>query len=170
MLFLYSDGGPDHRLTFITVQLSLIALFLHLNLDILVAARTAPSHSWANPVERIMSIVNLGMQCVGVMREQVSEKFEKAAEKFKSLKDLRQHCSHYKSDVAKSVKTPRDLIASIMVRLQLKGKKFKVFESSSDADIDEFFHVLLKIDASLSPDVHTTKKSIESPCFSAVFF
>ena len=68
ILFVYSDGGPDHRLTYVSVQLSLIALFLNLELDLLIAGRTAPSHSWANPVERIMSIVNLGMQCIGIMR------------------------------------------------------------------------------------------------------
>ena len=46
ILFLYSDGGPDHRLTYISVQLSLISLFLRLDLDYLCAARTAPFHSW----------------------------------------------------------------------------------------------------------------------------
>ena len=68
VLFLYSDGGPDHRLTYASVQVSLIALFLKLDLDFLCAARTAPSHSWRNPVERIMSTLNLGLQCVGLMR------------------------------------------------------------------------------------------------------
>lgn len=46
ILCIYSDRGPDHRLTYISVQLSLIALFLNLNLDFLVACRTAPNHSW----------------------------------------------------------------------------------------------------------------------------
>ena len=64
VLFLYSDGGPDHRLTYLSVQLSLIALFLNLDLDYLCVGRTAPYHSWRNPVERIMSIINLGLQCV----------------------------------------------------------------------------------------------------------
>ena len=27
VLFIYSDGGPDHRLTYVNVQLSLICLF-----------------------------------------------------------------------------------------------------------------------------------------------
>ena len=35
--FLYTDGGPDHRLTYISVQLSLIALFLKFDLDYLCA-------------------------------------------------------------------------------------------------------------------------------------
>ncbi len=34
MLF-YTDGGPDHNVTFISVQLSLIALFLQHDLDML---------------------------------------------------------------------------------------------------------------------------------------
>lgn len=76
--FLYRDGGPDHRSTFVSVQLSLIALFLNLNLDLLCSARTAPHHSWRNPVERIMSIVNLGFQSVGLMRGQMSDEAERA--------------------------------------------------------------------------------------------
>ena len=46
ILFVYSDGGPDHRLTFLNVKLSLIALFMNLDLDVLIAGRTAPSYSW----------------------------------------------------------------------------------------------------------------------------
>ena len=76
IMFMYSDGGPDHRLTYVSVQLSLIALFLNLNLDFLVACRTAPNHSWKNPVERIMSLLNIGLQCVGLMRAQMSVEFE----------------------------------------------------------------------------------------------
>ena len=37
ILCIYSDGGPDHRLTYVSVQLSLIALFLNLDLDFLIA-------------------------------------------------------------------------------------------------------------------------------------
>jgi hypothetical protein len=52
VLFLYADGGPDHRLSFVSVQLSLLALLISLEIDMLIAGQTAPSHSWANPVER----------------------------------------------------------------------------------------------------------------------
>jgi hypothetical protein len=55
----------------------MIALFIELDLDALVALRTAPSNSWANPVERIMSIVNIGLQGIGVMRKKGSDDFEK---------------------------------------------------------------------------------------------
>ena len=62
----YTDGGSDHRLTFLSVKLALVCLYLLLDLDYLLAARTAPCHSWRNPVERIMSTLNLGLQGVGL--------------------------------------------------------------------------------------------------------
>lgn len=70
ILLLYTDGGPDHRLTYVSVQISLICIFLSLDLDFLCAVRTPPHHSWKNPAERIMSILNLGLQSVGVMRQE----------------------------------------------------------------------------------------------------
>ena len=51
VLFFYSDGGPDHRVTYLSIKL---------DLDYLCAARTAPFHSYRNPIERVMSVVNLG--------------------------------------------------------------------------------------------------------------
>ena len=60
ILFMY----PDQRLIYVSVQVSLIAIFKMLNLDFLYAARTAPAHSWRKRVERIMSKLNIGLQCV----------------------------------------------------------------------------------------------------------
>ena len=143
-----------------SVQLSLIALFLKLDLDLLVAGRTAPSHSWANPVERIMSIVNLGIQCIGVMRERASDEFEKAAEKCNSIKEIRSNCAEFTSEVSSSLSPSKDLLNSIMTRLELKGRQFNIFQSAPESEIDSFFNILLKIDSSLSKS-NTTKKSIE---------
>ena len=150
ILFVYSDGGPDHRLTYLSVQLSLIALFINLNLDILIAGRTAPSHSWANPVEKIMSIINLGIQCIGIMRERMGEEFETCLRKCNSLKHIRKECSDFKEDVRNSLAPTKELIASVLRRLQLKGKNFQVFSSASDKEIEDFWDVLLTIEASLT--------------------
>ena len=148
ILFVYSDGGPDHRLTYLSVQLSLIALFI--NLDILIAGRTAPSHSWANPVEKIMSIINLGIQCIGIMRERMGEEFETCLRKCNGLKHIRKECSDFKEDVRNSLAPTKELIASVLRRLQLKGKNFQVFSSASDKEIEDFWDVLLTIEASLT--------------------
>ena len=65
ILFLYSDGGLEHQVTFILIQISLICLLFNMDLDYLCAVRTALYHSGHNPVEPIMSVVNLGLQSVG---------------------------------------------------------------------------------------------------------
>ena len=77
ILLLYTDGGPDHNLTFLSVQLAIIALYIHFDLDMIQAVRTAPYHSWKNPCERVNCILNLGLQAVGLMRGNMKEKFEK---------------------------------------------------------------------------------------------
>lgn len=77
VLVMYSDGGPDHNVTFLKTQLALISLFLSLDLDMLVAVRTAPHHSWKNPCERINCILNIGLQAIGLMRSSMSNEHEK---------------------------------------------------------------------------------------------
>ncbi|XP_019863660.1 PREDICTED: uncharacterized protein LOC109592718 [Amphimedon queenslandica] len=167
ILFIYSDGGPDHRITYLSVQLSLIALFLNLDLDVLIAGRTAPSHSWANPVERIMAILNLGIQCLGIMRSQGEEEFEKSVKSSNNLKQIRENCLSFKEDVQKALQPPIELLKSIILRLELKDKKFEVFESASQKEIQDFWEVLLLIDSSLTRD-HSSKASIENVVRQAV--
>jgi hypothetical protein len=83
VLLLYTDGGPDHRLTFLRVQLSLIALFCCLDLDYLCAARTAPYHSWRNPVKRVMCL-----QCAGLARQEMDDKNEHLAASAGNMKEF----------------------------------------------------------------------------------
>jgi hypothetical protein len=118
IMFIYTDGGPDHRLTFLSVQLSLIALFRRMNLDLLVVGRTAPCNSWKNPVERIMSIVNLGLQSVGIMRREGSENFERAIKYAKNLSQLREATSQLEKEVKESLCQPIELLKSITERLE----------------------------------------------------
>ena len=114
ILCIYSDGGPDHRLTYVSVQLSLIALFLNLDLDFLIACRMAPNHSWRNPVERLISIVNLGLQSVGLMRTKMLEEFEQKIQNYNSLKELRAACSSCQEHVSKSLQPVVDLLTNIV--------------------------------------------------------
>ena len=161
MLFIYTDGGPDHRLTYFSVQLSLIALFRKLNLDLLIAGRTAPCHSWKNPVERIMSIVNLGLQCVGVMRTEGTEEFERSIKHANNLSQIREASSNYKADIKMSVQSPIELLSSITERLELKGKPFSVFDSASEDEIKDFWESLHFIDP-LIQDSDSSKAVLSS--------
>lgn len=74
ILCMYSDGGADHRCNFISVIYTMVYLFIEHDLDFLILARNAPGHSWRNPAERIMALLNLGLQGVGVMRTEATDK------------------------------------------------------------------------------------------------
>ena len=90
ILFMYTDGGPDHRLTYLSVQLALVCLFIAGDYDMLVAARTPPMSSWKKTPERIMSILNLALQCVGLMRSEASPESEKKLKSASGIKKLRE--------------------------------------------------------------------------------
>ncbi len=70
ILALYTDGGPDHRVNYLSVEIALICLFLKEDRDMLVAVRTPPYNSWKDPAERVMSVLNFGAQGVGLMRQE----------------------------------------------------------------------------------------------------
>ena len=73
ILLIYSDGGPDHRLTYLTVQISYICLFLTRDLDLCVEfALLRTTAGRIQYIERLMSILNLALHCVGLMRAHVT--------------------------------------------------------------------------------------------------
>ena len=154
VLFIYSDGGCDHRLTFISVQLSLICLFLKLDLDYLCAGRTAPYHSWRNPVERVMSIINLGLQCVGLARAEMPDEVEKEVGKCNSLSELRRTLEGKQLAVSDSLSPVKVLLSRIFVRLKLNDRQFSVFNSATDTELSDFWSAILALDSTLTETVY----------------
>ena len=164
ILFIYSDGGSDHRLTFFSVQLSLITLFLQLDLDYLCACRTAPYHSWKNPVERIMSVLNLGLQCVGLARSEMPEEFEKEVSKCNNLSKLRKIPSRvegFRETVADSLSPVKVLLGSVFMRLKLHDEYIRTFVSASQDELDSFWTAILALDATLEKHKMFRKDDIE---------
>ena len=88
ILVIYSDGGPDHRTVFWSVQLSYIMLFIALDLDMLIAARTAPMQSYCNPAERVMATLNLALQNIALERKETSPEMEWKIKRCSTLKLL----------------------------------------------------------------------------------
>lgn len=62
VLFKYTDGGTDQRNTLESVKIASICLFKEFDLDLLITARCTPGHSYRNPAERVMSVLNYGLQ------------------------------------------------------------------------------------------------------------
>ena len=70
-IYCYTAGRGDRIMTFIQVQLAEIAKFFYNNLDVVIVAKTAAGLSFRNPFERVHIIANLGIQGIGIMREQM---------------------------------------------------------------------------------------------------
>ena len=154
ILLLYTDGGPDHRVNFLSVQLSLIAVFLARDLDCLVAVRTPPFNSWKNPAERIMSELNLALQAVGLMRTRMSDKLEKKMENCKSMKMVRAATVAH-PELQEAFKDSLEpvilLVGSLFQRLKLKGEPFSVFTSATSSEMDMLAGFLTQIQSGIDP-------------------
>jgi len=71
-----TDGGTDHRYMLEAVQCAAICMFKEFNLDMVTLSRCAPGYSWQNPAERVMSILNLGLQNCALERTQCEKKMK----------------------------------------------------------------------------------------------
>ena len=139
ILAIMTDGGPDHRLTYETVKASLVEVFMQLDLDMLVAIRTAPNHSWVNPAERCMSILNLALQHVALARSEMDKKFESKAKNKSSLTALRNLATYdpqFKEAFAQSIGDVRDLVNDRFSRMRLKEEAIRVYKGAKEEDID----------------------------------
>jgi len=152
ILFLYCDGGLDLRFTYVSVQLSLIALFLKLDLDYLCVCHNAPFHSWKNPVEGIMSVINLGLQSVGLMRQETDEEFEAIIGKYNTMEQLRQAAKkkpELKEKVLDSIEPIKIMLSDIITRLQWNKVPLEVQSSATETQIRELWETAKEIDSTL---------------------
>ena len=60
-----------------------------LDLDMIITGRCAPGHSFTNPAERIMSILNLALQNVATERSKGNDDFEKEIKSCNSMQQIR---------------------------------------------------------------------------------
>jgi len=148
ILCLYTDGGPDHRCSYGSVQIALISLFLRGNFDLLIAVRTAPNHSWTNPAERIMSTLNLGLQGVALKRDSMSPESEALFDTANTLDDIRkkaQESNELETELKGSITGIKEILMNRTERLKLKENKFKCHNPANKEKIDELFEVKLKV-------------------------
>ncbi|ESP00199.1 hypothetical protein LOTGIDRAFT_173358 [Lottia gigantea] len=137
-LLLFADGGPDH-----------ISTFEHTNVDLLVAARTAPGQSYINPVERVMSILNVALQNVAIERSNCSEEVEKALKSCNTVESIRKKEAFIKEEWKQSMAPVTQVIAERMQRCSLKERTFVVYPPSSPEDINKVWQTAISIDNQL---------------------
>lgn len=114
------------------------------------------------PVERLMSLLNLGLQTVGLMRREMPAEYEKAINNCNSLSDLRQVAGSM-SSLPTAVE---DSLSPCTILLQDTFSthywKEQPLRSSTNAEIEQFWSVILEIDSSLVYGSSYTKKTIKN--------
>ena len=152
IVLLLTDGGPDRNLKRATVIASHISLFLKHDLDMLVVARTIPHLSFRNPVERVMSVLNLALQNISLCREHLPD-LEEQLKGCNPMGAIRQKAKQYLGGIQafqemlhKSLRKTIDVIGGRMQRLQWKEKDIKVYQASDWNDISAFISIFLELD------------------------
>ena len=156
---MYTDGGPDHRTNFVSVQLSIISLFLKEDRDMVVAVRIPPYNSWKDPAERVMATLNLGAQAVGLMRTSTEiEDLLKGCNGLKSIRDLDKNNLglNIKEKILESTQVCKSLLSSIFERLVYSGDPITSFIPATYKEMNLLWSEITKIDQSLSPSDSTT--------------
>ena len=143
------DGGHDHRVTYISVQLALIWSFRRLPLDYLVAAKTAPMQSFRNPVERVMAILNLGLQSVGLMRASMEDELERLFSKCLNLSEIRSTAEKYprlKEGFQQSVRPALDFLQDIFGQLKLHDETVTTMPAATEDAFEELWQEINAVD------------------------
>ena len=117
----------------------------------LVALRTAPGNSWSNPVERLMSIVNLGLQGVGVIRQKGSESLEAALKPENNMKAVRDVLSNsaLEDDWRASMEPTLKILNKQMTKLSLKEKPFTPETPATVEDIEGLWTHCFTVDETI---------------------
>ncbi|WAR05994.1 LOW QUALITY PROTEIN: hypothetical protein MAR_021363 [Mya arenaria] len=164
VLLKYTDGGTDQRNTLEQVKCANICLFQELNLDMLITVRCAPGQSYVNPAERIMSILNYGLQNVATERQKLDEETEKKLNRcngMSSVRELLKKEPDLEPKWVESIEPIQSLIENRFMRLRLKDEPIRCLTPVSDAEIDLLKRHLRELFPDLDLDklqkVHTNR-------------
>ena len=157
ILVTVSDGGPDHRITFPSVKLSLIALFRALDLDMLISVHTCPYQSWTNLAERVMSTLNLALQHVALARRSMEPDLEEIIKGKNTLGEVRKMLVEnpgLEDALRDSMQGPITTLADRFKAMKIKEQGVGVAFAASG---DEIKHALNFIQF-LEPSIDSEKK------------
>ena len=164
LLLKFTDGGVDQRNTLESVKCATICLFRECNLDMVIMARCAPGHSYLNPAERVMSILNLGLQNCALERSKSDDDAEVLFKRCGSMADLRAKAvtnTDLKEKWKESLEPVQSCVRNRFLRLKLKDVPFQVMDPVTDGEIDIFQRHLRELfpdlDLSKLQKAHTSK-------------
>ena len=151
VLVVYSDGGPDRMLSRASVLVANIVLFLELDLDMMVLARTVPGLSFNNWVERCMSGLNRGIMNTTLMLDDSTkesgvgayERFFEALPKLNNTKDIREAAEKwslgaddFKLKYKTAIRGPIDQLANRLRHITWAQEPVVVYDTGTPEEIE----------------------------------
>ncbi|VDI69131.1 Hypothetical predicted protein [Mytilus galloprovincialis] len=127
-----------------------------MNLDMMILARCAPGHSFVNPAERVMSILNLALQNVALERKESTEEMKKILKNCNSMaavRSLAEKTPEVKTAWIESIEPVASLLRNRFLRLKLKDDPVKAMDPVRDDEID----IMKRHLRALFPDLNLTK-------------
>lgn len=111
-----------------------------------------------------MSLLNLGLQCVGLMRGEMPAEYEIAIKNCNSMAEIRKANSgpSFVDSVTESLSPCITLLNDLFLRLKLKDKAVQTFFAASDAAIQLFWSAVLSVEHTLEYNVSYSKANIQS--------
>lgn len=159
ILFAYTDGGADHRTTFRSVQLAWILVFMELDVDMVVAARTAPGHSYINPAERCMSTLNLALQNCALSRVLATdEQLEKRIKSCNTMEALRKQQPLVQGAWTASIQEARQIFERRFNRLIYSERQVHVHDPATQCALKDLARKASQIDPEIDGSILDPKQ------------
>ena len=131
--------------------------------DILNVGRCAPYHSFINPAERYMSLLNIGLQGLALERDKACP-FESTVKSCSTMKSIRRKATEsqsLKEAYTSSIEAPIQKVESSFSMLDLKGKQVKIFKHNRDCT--EIINTLSVIEPTIKPEENIPHAMAELP-------
>ena len=111
-----------------------------------------------------MSVLNLGLQCVGLARDLMPDDFEKEVGKCNNLTELRKIASHksgIKLAVQDSLSPVKVLLCSIFNQLKLHDNDIRSFASASPDELHDFWSAVIAVESTLQEGGRYCKDNLD---------
>lgn len=142
VIFIGTDGGPDHNMNNVNVILSYVAFFVESDADFISIVRTPPYWSVINPSERFMATCNIALN--GVSLEMDRPKNATVARKIKNCltktqwreKQAKESHIDFKQVTYECTKTARQVLTDRISRLTYGDSPVTIGEVATEEEID----------------------------------
>ncbi|EXX72288.1 uncharacterized protein LOC105331766 isoform X1 [Rhizophagus irregularis DAOM 181602=DAOM 197198] len=113
-----------------------------------------------------MSILNLGLQSVGLMRTEMNDESEKLMSKCGTMNEIRKIAEEnptLKGDLIASLQAPINLIHNVFSRQSLKDEPFETFTAASETEMERFWETIQLVDGSVTNEDCTAEHIKQRP-------